>query len=110
MASRHQMVTSKVTARSQTTLPPAVRKVLGLTPGSHLGYEIVGDQVRLVNVERLEHHDPTLEAFLEVLTTSIASEAGGVRPIPVASLRRAIDASTGIAIDHDARVDGAIDL
>ena len=110
MASSTRMVTSKVTARSQTTLPPAVRKVLGLTPGSYVGYEIIGDQVRLVNVESLEHHDPTLDAFLGLLTASVASDADELRPIPVTSLRRAMDESAGIAIDHDARIDGAIDL
>lgn len=110
MASSARMVTSKVTARSQTTLPAAVRKVLGLTPGSYVGYEIVGDQVRLVNVEQREHADPTLDAFLDLLTQSMASEPEAIRPIPVALLQRAMAATDGITIDHDARIDGAIDL
>jgi antitoxin PrlF len=110
MASSARMVTSKVTARSQTTLPAAVRKVLGLSPGSYVGYEIVGDQVRLVNAEQGEHHDPTLDAFLDLLTQSIASEPETIRPIPVSLLQRAMAVTEDIAVDHGACIDGAIDL
>lgn len=110
MASSPRMVTSKVTARSQTTLPSAVRKVLGLEPGSYIGYEIVGDQVRLVNAEQIADHDPTLDAFLDLLTRSIAADGGGLRPIPVDLVTRAVAASTDVAIDHEAPIVGAMDL
>ena len=54
------VVTSKVTERSQTTLPPAVRTVLGLQPGERIGYVIDGNEVRLVNASALEHVDPII--------------------------------------------------
>ena len=86
------IITSKVTARSQTTLPPAVRTVLGIGPGDRIGYEITGREVRLVNLDAREADDPTLEAFLDLLSASVATP-GVVRPLPADLLLRAIAAS-----------------
>lgn len=109
MAATINMVTSKLTSRHQTTLPPAVRQVLGIGAGSRVGYEIVGDEVHLVNPENVEHDDPALGAFLGLLTRSIASE-GAVRPVPISLLRRAIAVADGVEIDHDAPIHGAIEI
>jgi antitoxin PrlF len=109
MAATSRMVMSKVTARHQTTLPSAVRKVLGLGAGSHVGYEIIGQEVHLINPDNVDHNDPALDAFLGLLTTSIAT-TGTVRPVPISLLRRAMTAAEGVAIDHDAPMHGAIEL
>ena len=45
------MITSKLTSKSQTTVPLSVRKALGLRPGDQLHYEISGGQVILTRVE-----------------------------------------------------------
>ncbi len=39
------MITSRLTAKSQTTVPHAVRRALGLRPGDELAYVIDGDRV-----------------------------------------------------------------
>ena len=41
------MITSKLTSKSQTTVPKSVRKALNLSPGDLLTYEISGDRVIL---------------------------------------------------------------
>lgn len=41
------MITSKLTAKAQTTIPQAVRRQLGLLPGDYLGFVIEGDRVVL---------------------------------------------------------------
>lgn len=104
------IVTSKVTERSQTTLPPAVRTVLGLQPGERIGYVIEGNEVRLVNASTLEHHDPVLDKFLAFLGRDLAKHPDRVEVFPAALLDRARAVTSGIAIDHEAPIDGAVAL
>ena len=41
------MIISRITAKSQTTVPQAVRRALGVGPGDAIGYEIEGDRVTM---------------------------------------------------------------
>lgn len=41
------MIISRITSKSQTTIPRAVRTALGIGPGDDLAYEIVDDTVIL---------------------------------------------------------------
>jgi len=41
------MITSKLTAKAQTTIPQPVRVALGLRPGDEVNYQIDGDRVVL---------------------------------------------------------------
>jgi antitoxin PrlF len=52
------MVTSKLTSKSQTTIPQPVRAALGLHPGDEIAYRIDDGQVVLTKVRRAEHDDP----------------------------------------------------
>jgi antitoxin PrlF len=104
------IVTSKVTERSQTTLPPAVRTVLGLQPGERIGYVIEGSDVRLVNASTLEHGDPVLDKFLAFLGKDLASRPDRVSVFPASLLDRARAITAGIPIDHDLPIDGVIAL
>lgn len=45
------MIQSRITAKSQTTVPLAVRRALGVGPGDTLAYEIRDGQVVLTRVE-----------------------------------------------------------
>ena len=102
------VVTSKVTERSQTTLPPAVRTVLGLEPGERVGYVIEGNEIRLVNASRLDHGDPVLDKFLAFLGRDLAKHPKRPSVFPVSLLGRARATTEGIPIDHKAPIDGAI--
>lgn len=104
------IVTSKVTARSQTTLPPAVRTVLGLQPGERIGYVIDGNEIRLVNVSSLEHEDPVLDKFLAFLGRDLAKHPDRLAAFPASLLERARAIASGVAIDHQAPIDGVIAL
>jgi antitoxin PrlF len=104
------VVTSKVTERSQTTLPPAVRTVLGVQPGGRIGYVIEGNEVRLVNASSLDHDDPVLDKFLEFLGHELAGHPDRLAVFPAALLQRAAAAASGVVIDHDTAIDGAITL
>lgn len=104
------VVTSKLTERSQTTLPRAVRTVLGLREGQQLGYVIEGNQVRLVNASSGEHQDPVLDGFLAFLGQDMAGHPERIRAFPAALLARAKAAARGVRIDHDAPIEGAITI
>jgi antitoxin PrlF len=41
------MIVGRITAKSQTTVPKAVRSALGLKPGDALAYEIVAGRVEI---------------------------------------------------------------
>ena len=41
------MITSKLTSKAQTTIPQAVRSVLGLSPGDEIAYTIAEGHVLL---------------------------------------------------------------
>lgn len=45
---------SRLTSKSQTTVPKPVREKLGLSPGDTVEYEIDGDDVRLRKLERAD--------------------------------------------------------
>ena len=45
------MITSKLTSKSQTTIPQPIRQALGLIPGDRICYSIEGDKVILSRSE-----------------------------------------------------------
>ncbi len=101
------MVTSKITERSQTTLPAAVRTVLGLQPGERIGYIIEGNSVRLVNANEEEHADPAIVRFLEFLGRDLAEHPERLATLPASVIARARALTKGVPIDHDAPIEGA---
>ena len=102
------LIESKITARSQTTIPPGVRKVLGLNPGDRLGYVIEGGAVRLVNPNEQEHHDPALEPFLALLGRDLSEHPERVQGFPRELLARITQLTSGGLVDHDAPIDGVV--
>ncbi|MEW6755992.1 MAG: type II toxin-antitoxin system PrlF family antitoxin [Candidatus Latescibacterota bacterium] len=52
------MITSKLTAKGQTTIPQAVRAALRLTAGDQIVYQIEGDQVVLRRAPSVPPDDP----------------------------------------------------
>jgi antitoxin PrlF len=59
------MIVSKLTSKSQTTIPQSVRKALGLKPGDELQYEIVDERVILTKARRGEVRDDPFRCFEE---------------------------------------------
>ncbi len=53
------MIVSRITSKSQTTIPRAVRAALGINPGDELAYEIKDGTVTLKRVAA-EAKDPFL--------------------------------------------------
>ena len=56
------MITSRITTKSQTTIPKAVRAALGVKAGDDIGYEIHGNVVTLKRAVVAEF-DPFMANF-----------------------------------------------
>jgi antitoxin PrlF len=99
--------TCTVTNKGQTTLPLAIRQMLGVPDGGRILVRAEGRRVVLEAVDD-EHRDPAIGALLSMMTADIA--AGRVETMPedlVASLRRAMDE---IDVDLDAPIEGDVCL
>lgn len=104
------ILTSKVTERSQTTLPPGVRKVLDLEPGERVGYVIKGSRVEMVNASAIPDSDPVLANFLEFLESDMAGHPERIGFFPKSLLHRARSLTRRVKIDHDADIEGVTAL
>lgn len=101
---------SKVTAKSQTTLPSGVRKALGIAPGDELEYVIEGNRAIVRKAEDAEGHDPALGPFLELLEREIMQHPERLRTMPRDLLLRMRKLTRGVRVDHNERIDGAVAL
>jgi antitoxin PrlF len=59
------MIVSKLTAKSQTTIPQSVRRALQLKPGDELVYEIIEQRVILTRARPARQADDPFRAFDE---------------------------------------------
>ena len=59
------VIVSKLTSKSQTTIPQPIRAVLGLQPGDELAYEIVDGRVMITKGQRGTTTDDPFRTFEE---------------------------------------------
>ena len=62
------MILSRITSKAQTTIPQAIRRVLGIDSGDQLMWSIDGGQVTLRRFEQVDPSDPfanNLSTFTE---------------------------------------------
>lgn len=59
------MIVSKLTSKSQTTIPQSVRRALQLEPGDELEYEIIDQRVILTKARRDAKADDPFRSFDE---------------------------------------------
>ncbi|HZG41839.1 MAG TPA: type II toxin-antitoxin system PrlF family antitoxin [Longimicrobium sp.] len=100
---------SKVTARSQTTIPSGVRKALGLRAGDQIVYEIERDQVVIRKVIA-EDEDPALDGFLDLLEKDIARHKDRVIFATEGFANYLQELTVGIEVDYDAPIEGDFQL
>lgn len=96
---------SRVTARSQTTLPSGVRKALGLRAGDQIAYEIEKDRVVLRKV-RADEEDPALAGFLDLLGDDVARNKDRVVFATAGFADYLAELTAGIDVDYDAPIEG----
>jgi len=106
------MLKSKVTARSQTTLPNGVRKALSIHPGHDtLEWEIRGDEAVVRRSDAApEGDDPALVPFLQLLERDIAGHPERLRGVPAALFDRWMAVTVGGEVDLDEPIEGTVAL
>lgn len=100
---------STITAKGQTTVPKAVRQILGIDYGGQIAFRVEGGHVTLHSVEA-EHDDPVVGRFLNFLAKDIEQ-----RPRAVAALSREFAArmsslTKGKKVDVDAPIEGPVEF
>ncbi len=105
------MLTSKVTTKLQTTLPSSLAKILGVHPGEELGYIVEGPGlVRLVNASQLSEEDPTIMAFLDLLSRDLQDHPERLEGLGSGLLERARSLTARVTIEHDDPILGPVGL
>lgn len=99
---------SRVTARSQTTLPTGVRKALGLRAGDRIAYTIQGDEAVIRRLA--EEEDPVLTGFLDLLERDVAAHGERVVFATRAFHDHLAALTGGVEADHDAPIEGDFEL
>jgi antitoxin PrlF len=103
------VLASKVTARSQTTLPSGVRKALGLRAGDRIVYVIEHDQV-LIRKLQDDEEDPALLGFLDLLERDIERNKDRILFATEAFAEYLEELTAGIEVDYDAPIEGDYEL
>lgn len=106
------MLVSKVTSRSQTTLPNGVRKALGIRPGEDaLEWEIRGEEA-IARRAGLDHEDqdPALLPFLRLLERDIADHPERLGGLPQDLYQRWMAVTEGLEGDPDDPIEGPVEL
>ncbi len=100
---------STITAKGQTTVPKAVRQVLGIDYGGRVAFRVEKNHVTLHAVEEA-HEDPALGSFLEFLAKDIGQRPQAIKPLSREFAARMARLTKSKKIDLDAEIDGAVDL
>jgi antitoxin PrlF len=108
------MLESKLTTKSQTTLPAGVRDALGIVPGDWLSYEIEHDfaiiRRKAPPIAALadDGDDPAITAFLNFIERDLCRHPEQLRELPQGMIDRARELVAGIEVDLDAPIDGDV--
>ena len=100
---------STITAKGQTTVPKAVRKVLGVDVGDQIAFRVEGHRVTVVSVGA-PHEDPLVGSFLDFIAKDIKERPDAVKPLSPAFAARMAALTKRKKVDLDAFIDGDVDL
>ncbi|MBS4097325.1 MAG: type II toxin-antitoxin system PrlF family antitoxin [Sulfuricella sp.] len=90
---------STLTARYQTTIPDAVRKVLGLNKHDRLVYRVCENgEVYLSKADIAEAEDAALGPFLSLLDSRLAQQPGSIVPYSDADAEVDLDLVKGVEL------------
>lgn len=93
---------STLTARNQTTVPPAVRQALKLAPRDKVLYSIQADgTVILARAIPGKEKDPVVEAFLEFLAQDMITNARNLKSVDAGLAKRIRSLTRGVKVNLD---------
>jgi antitoxin PrlF len=95
-------ITATITERGQTTVPAAIRRMLGLGARDKVVFRGLPDgTVVLEKRVEVEEFDPVLGAFLDFLDRDMAARPHAIKPIDEASVARGRALVEGVHVDLD---------
>lgn len=100
---------STITAKGQTTVPKAVRQVLGVKEGDEIAFRVEGERVTVVPVAAT-HEDPLVGKFLTFLARDIEQRPEALKPLSADFAARMASLVKGTRVDHAEPIDGDVDL
>lgn len=100
---------SKITAKGQTTVPKAVRQVLGVSYGGEIAFVVDDRGVSVQGVES-EEADPVIAAFLGFLEQDMLRNQHNVVAFPRSLPERMAALTEQIEIDLTHDIDGPVAL
>lgn len=100
---------STITAKGQTTVPKAVRQILGIDYGGQIAFRVEDGQVTLHPVGE-EHDDPVLGRFLDFLAKDIEQRPEAVTALSKNFAARMASLTKGKHVDVDVAIEGPVDI
>jgi len=94
-------IPATITARGQTTVPAAIRKMLALGKGDQVVFRGLADGTVVIAKKASDEDDPVIGKFLEFLARDMAHEPARIRPVPRSLVSRAKALVRGIEVDVD---------
>lgn len=104
------MITSRITRKSQTTIPRGVRDALELRPGDELAYEVHPGYAIVRPVRAEDEDDAALGPFLALLAGAIRRSPETLRPITPALAGRIRELVGDGDFDPDEPIHGDVAL
>lgn len=94
---------SRLTERSQTTIPAAIRDALHLKPGETIQYSLLaGGKVVMSRLQDEEHDDPVVNQFLSFLEKDMITNPQRIQPVTASFWAGIEELTAGIEVDLDA--------
>ena len=100
---------STITAKGQTTVPKAVRQVLGVKEGDEIAFRVEGRRVTVVPVGAT-HEDPVVGKFLSFLAKDIEQRPEVLKSLSTDFASRMASLVNGTKVDLDEPIDGDVNL
>jgi antitoxin PrlF len=93
---------SRLTARSQTTIPATIRDVLHLKAGENIEYRVLPDgAVMIARRQDTDDNDPVVARFLTFLAKDMGDHPERIKSFDKTRLTQALELTAGVNIDVD---------
>ncbi len=94
-------IPATITARGQTTVPAAVRRMLGLGMSGRVVFRGLADGTVVIAKADSKEEDPALGAFLALLERDLTQRPEAIRPVSRDLYERAVALVDGVEVDLD---------
>lgn len=93
---------SRLTERSQTTIPAVIRDALHLKPGEYINYILLAGGKVIMSRQEEEQDDPVVSKFLSFIEDDMKKNPQNIAPVPVVFWEGIKALTAGVEVDLDA--------